>query len=298
MEQSGEGKVLAAFIVGSILAGGNAVGIKFSNDELDPLWGAALRFLVASALMWLIVVLARRSIPRGRALGGSIIYGLLNFAGAFGFGFVAFVELEAGFGQLVLAIVPLLTLLLAVAHGQESVTARALLGAVLAIVGISIMSWDSLGGASIGSLIFALLAALCFAEAAVMVRKYQPIDAFGLNAVGMTVGAVVILLASLIVGETIALPEMTPTRLAQVYMILIGSVLVFVLYVFVLSRWDASRATYAFVVIPPVTVLVSWWLRDEPIGVGLLLGGVLVLAGVYVGAIKHNTVAAEEAATS
>jgi drug/metabolite transporter (DMT)-like permease len=280
--------VLTAFVVGSVLAGANAVGIKFSNDELDPLWGAALRFTAAAAVMWLILAFLRRPVPRGRALTGSLLYGLFNFAGAFGFGFLAFVELEAGFGQLVLAIVPLLTLLLAVAHGQEALRMRSLAGALLAIAGITVMSSVSLAGGSAMALVFALLAAICFAEGAVVVRRFRPIDPYGLNAVGMTVGAVVILGAALVRGDDIALPERAATWLAQAYMILVGSVLVFVLYVFILSRWEASRATYTFVVVPPVTVLVSWWLRDEPLGAGLVLGGVLVLIGVYIGAIQPS----------
>jgi drug/metabolite transporter (DMT)-like permease len=40
------------------------------------------------------------------------------------------------------------------------------------------------------------------------------------------------------------------------------------------------------VLIPIVTVLLSAWLDDEPIGLGLVLGGTLVLAGVYVGALR------------
>jgi drug/metabolite transporter (DMT)-like permease len=43
------------------------------------------------------------------------------------------------------------------------------------------------------------------------------------------------------------------------------------------------------VLIPFVTVLLSAWLDQEPLGVGLLLGGLLVLAGVYVGALRPAT---------
>jgi drug/metabolite transporter (DMT)-like permease len=54
----------------------------------------------------------------------------------------------------------------------------------------------------------------------------------------------------------------------------------------VLRYWAASRAAYAFVLIPFVTVVLSAWLDDEPLRAGLLLGGLLVLAGVYVGALR------------
>jgi drug/metabolite transporter (DMT)-like permease len=53
----------------------------------------------------------------------------------------------------------------------------------------------------------------------------------------------------------------------------------------VLERWSASRTAYVFVLIPFVTVVLSAWLDDEPIGTGLVFGGALVLAGVYVGAL-------------
>ena len=69
-------------------------------------------------------------------------------------------------------------------------------------------------------------------------------------------------------------------------MVVLGSGPVFVLYLVVVRLWSASRAVYTFVLIPLVTVLLSVWIDDEPIGAGLVLGGLLVLAGVYVGALR------------
>ena len=50
MRVSSERIALAAFLTESILAGGNAVGVRFSNRELDPLWGASFRFALAAPL--------------------------------------------------------------------------------------------------------------------------------------------------------------------------------------------------------------------------------------------------------
>ena len=82
------------------------------------------------------------------------------------------------------------------------------------------------------------------------------------------------------------MPERAATWLALAYMVVVGSGVVFVLYAVVIRLWSASRAAYAFVVTPIVTVLLSAWLDDEPITAALVLGGVLVLAGVYVGALR------------
>jgi drug/metabolite transporter (DMT)-like permease len=70
--------------------------------------------------------------------------------------------------------------------------------------------------------------------------------------------------------------------------VVIGSGAVFVLYLVVLRHWAASRAAYTFVLIPIVTVALSVWLDHEPISPGLVIGGVLVLAGVYVGALRQQ----------
>jgi drug/metabolite transporter (DMT)-like permease len=45
---------------------------------------------------------------------------------------------------------------------------------------------------------------------------------------------------------------------------------------------------YGFVLTPIVTILLSAWLDDEPLHLSLLLGGVLILAGVYVGALRPS----------
>jgi drug/metabolite transporter (DMT)-like permease len=109
-----------------------------------------------------------------------------------------------------------------------------------------------------------------------------------MNAVAMGTGAVLLLAGSLLARETFELPQQAETWLALAYLVPVGSVLVFVLYLVVLRYWEASRAAYEFVLIPVVTVVLSAWLDNEPLGLGLLIGGPLVLLGVYVGALRRG----------
>lgn len=279
---------LAAFVTGALLGGGNAVGVRLSNRELEPIWGAALRFLLAAALLGAVVVLLGLPLPQGRALAGVLLYGTLIFGGAFSLAYYAFVRIHAGLGQTLLALVPLATLLLAVLQRQERLRADAVVGTLLAVAGIGAISGLS-GTASVPllSLLALVGAALCFAEATVLVRRFPSVHPVTANAVGMATGAAVLLALALLFGEEIALPERGTTWLALVYMVVLGSGPVFVLYVVVIRLWSASRAAYSFVVIPLVTVLLSAWIDDEPIGAGLILGGLLVLVGVYVGALRR-----------
>ena len=70
MSVDDERATLGAFVLGSVFAGGNAVAIRFSNRELDPLWGAGLRFLLAAAILLGLLVALGVGFPRGRALAG------------------------------------------------------------------------------------------------------------------------------------------------------------------------------------------------------------------------------------
>jgi len=282
-----ERAVLAAFALGALLAGGNAVGIRFSNRELDPLWGAGLRFSLAAVVLWALMAWLRLGPPRGRALTGALLFGLFNFFGAFALAYVALVELHAGFGQILLALVPLITLLVAVAWRQERLGAGAVVGTLLSLAGVALMSQAPLRESVPPTAVLAAVgSAFCFAQAAVLVRRFPPLHPVAINAVGMAAGAAALILVSAAAGEALVLPELADTWLAMAYLVAVGSVAVFLLYLFVLRQWPASRAAYVFVLIPFVTVALSAWLDDEPIGAGLLLGGALVLAGVYVGALR------------
>jgi drug/metabolite transporter (DMT)-like permease len=294
---STEAVVAIAFVANAVLAGGNAVAIRFSNRELAPLWGASVRFTLAAVLLLALMAVMRLAFPRGRALTGAVVWGLFQFAGAFGLFYYALVRVHAGLGQTVLALVPLATLLLAVLQRHESLRAAALTGTLLAFAGVALISRSPLQEAMpLLSLLAALGSVLCFAQAAVLVRRFPPVHPVTMNAVGMLVGAAVLVALSAIVGEPRVLPERPATWIALAYVVAVGSVVVFLLYVFVLQRWAASRAAYAFVIIPFVTVALSAWLDDERIGGGFVLGGLLVLSGVYVGALRPQRATASGAA--
>ena len=183
--------VLGAFTGAVAIGGTNFVAIRFSNRELDPLWGAGLRFALAAAVFGVLFSALRLSFPRGRAFVLVAIYGLLAFAGAYGCLYWAMQEVPAGIAAVVLAVGPLLTLLLAVVQGMERLTGRGLIGALVAIAG-SVVIFFQPSSIDFGWESFALLvvAALCAAQA-VVVSKLAGQPPVATNFVGMSAGAVV-----------------------------------------------------------------------------------------------------------
>jgi drug/metabolite transporter (DMT)-like permease len=269
-----------------VLAGGNAVSIKIATDELDHFWAAAVRFGASGAIFALLMLPSRSPIPRGLALLGAVTYGVLAFGVAFGLAFVAIPMTGAGAAQLMLGLVPLLTLILAPLHGLESFRLRGVLGSLLALVGVAVLAGDRISlDIPLAGLGLAFAVALLLAEAGIVLKLTPRADPVASNAVGMLVGALILVPLSLALGEHWALPVQADTWAAMFWLILPGSLGVFWLFVFVLRRWTASAVSFEFLLIPLATIPFSALLTGEVITPLMLVGGAIILAGVYVGAL-------------
>lgn len=283
-----------AVFAGAVFIGGtNFVAVKFSNEDLDPMFGAAIRFGAAALLFVAIGVALRVPWPRGRAALGAAIYGLLGFGVAYALLYYALVGITAGTTSLILASVPLLTLILAVAHRQERFTTRGLVGGVLAIVGITLLSARSLGGdlrpIYVGA---ALLSAVAVAESSVAIKAFPRAHPVTTNALGMGVGTIFLVVASLAFDERWILPATGRTWAVLGYLVVAGSVGLFALFLFLISRWTASATVYVLTLMPVVAVTLGALLADESVTPDVIAGGLLVLGAVYIGALHKRPEAA------
>src|SRR5436189_683803 len=77
--------------------------------------------------------------------------------------------------------------------------------------------------------------------------------------------------------------------------VVIASVAFFVLYIWLVQPWTATTASYFILLSRAAALGLGAWLDREPITLALLGGGVLVIGGVYLGAIKGLTSSASRA---
>lgn len=277
--------VIGAWLLSIVIGGGNAVGIAFVVDELDPMWGAAIRFIGSGVVFAVLVLIFRSPIGSRGSVVGAVVYGVVGFAAAFAFAFLAIRDTPPGTAQLIISIVPLLTFGFAIAHGLERFRWRGLFGALVAVIGVAVVFADRVSAdVPIGSLLLVLAGSLCIAESAVIVKLTPRSHPLVTNAIGMLVGGLLLLALSAIFAEAWVVPTRASTVTALAFLIVAGSVGVFGLYVFVLQRWTASAASYGFLLIPLFTIAYSAVLTGERITLPFVIGGAVILAGVWVGA--------------
>jgi len=277
---------LVAWLLAIVIGGGNAVGVRLTVLELDPFWGATVRFAAAGLIFLAAMLIMRPPIGSRGSVVGALLYGVVSFAASYAFLYWGFQETPAGTGQVLIAIVPLATFVLAIAHGLERFRWRGLIGAVIALVGVAVVFADQItANVQLLSLLAVLAGAVCIAEAAVIVKLTPRSHPVVTNAIGMLVGAALLAVLSLLVGERWVAPEQSRTWAAVIFLVLGGSVVVFWLYVFVLRRWTASAVSYTFLLLPLVTIVYGAMFAEETITLGFVVGGAIIVVGVWMGAL-------------
>ena len=283
--QRPDAATLLAFLGVVVLGGANAIAVKLTVAELAPFWGAAMRFTAAGALMLLLTAVTRRPMPRGRSFRGAVLYGVVGFGASYGFAYVGLRDVPAGTAMVLIALTPLLTFGLAIAHRQERFQLQGLIGGLIAVVGIGVVFVDQLSAqVPLTGLLLVLMAAVAIAESGVILKSVPRSDAFATNAVAMLTGAALLLAMSLIAAEPRVLPADSATWAAVGYLVVFGSMAMFALFLYAVQRWTASAVSYVTLLMPLVTVAVASVLTREQITPSFVLGGAVILAGVYVGA--------------
>ena len=281
-------RTVAAFALLVVLVGTNLVAIRYSNRDLPPFWDAGARFALAALAFAVIVVIRRPRTPTRGEVAAGVAYGLFAFAGFFAFVYLGLVRSPAAIGQTVLALNPLVTMFLAAAIGMERIRPRAIVGAAISLIGIAV----AFGAASqldvpAPSLLALLAATTSFAAGGIVVRRVRGAEPITQNLIATLVGSAVLLAISAISGEPWRLPAASGTWVAFAYLVGPGTVVVFLLLLYLLRRWTATAVSYQFVLAPIVSISLAALLLGEPIGPSVIVGAVLVILGVYVGAIAR-----------
>lgn len=267
----------------------NYVAAKVALRDFPPLLLVAMRTALAGALI-LPVYFWRQGWDSEawtwRELRILVPLGACGVAGNQLFFVVGLSRTSVAHTGIVNALGPLLVLLIAASIGQERLTARKVIGMAIAFGGIVVLQLAHVNGSRATLLgdFYVLLGALCFAAFTVFGKSVS------LRHQGLTVNTIAyvsgaLLLAPIILWDGPQFHFAAVSRLgwwSLLYMAAVSSLIAYLLYYHVLVRMPASRVSGLLYLQPVVATLMAIPLLAEPVNSGLLVGGSLTLAGVYV----------------
>lgn len=274
-----------------VVWGSTYLGIAIAVDTIPPFLMAAVRFLIAGLVLlgWSVAREGRGFHPPSlREWRDSTIVGALLLGG--GMGMVAFGEqtVPSGITALIIAMMPVWVAVLGRVFLRERLPRLAVSGIVLGFVGVAVLIGPSAFGGA-GALEPLALAAILFSPISWSsgslfashraVLPKQPLVATGAQ---MFTGGVVLMAMSLVSGELVGFRiegVSTDSVIATVYLTVIGSLLAFTAYGWLLRVAPLPLiATYAYVN-PVVAVILGALVLSEPIELRTLVaGGVIILA--------------------
>jgi drug/metabolite transporter (DMT)-like permease len=280
---------LVAFVGFVLIAGAVSVAIRLGSFELPPFWAATLRYAMAVAIFAGLAIALHIPFPRGANLVGAVLFSL-TFVLSTALLYVGVSGSSASMGALAFAATPLATLAIAALIGLERFTLRGGAGALLAAAGIVVVVGDQVGAAVPVPFLLALGGAMLFsATTAVVIKRVPPGHPITANAVGGVFVLPILVALSLLAHESWELPSRHETWVALGFLVLFGTVLLFPLALFIIGRWTASGYAYTNLFKPLAGVALAAIILGEPIRLTFLLGGALVLVGVWIGAFSGRS---------
>jgi drug/metabolite transporter (DMT)-like permease len=285
-----------------LIWGSTYLAIRLMVETVPPALGAGARFVMAGGAMLALLAARGRSvgvlaITRSQLLWCAVI-GTLLAAGGNGLVTVAERDVPSGLAALLIASEPLWIVLLRRASGDR--VARATVGGValgFAGVGILLLPGGRPDDVPIGMTLLILVAAVSWALGSFLSPRVDlPRDPLTSTAWSLLIGGLVLVAGGLVAGEGATLDIgafSTKSVLALAYLVVVGSIVAFSCYAWLLANAPISQvSTYAYVN-PVIAVVLGAVFLSEQVAVATVAGMALVVASVAV-IVRREARPAEE----
>ena len=277
--------VPALYALICLIWGSTWVVIKVGLVGVPPFLGAGLRFLLAAALVGGVLAARGRRITLTRDDRICVLsLGILIFWVDYACVYWAEVYISSGLTAVLFSTMPLMTALLSAFWTRsEQLTTRKTMGIVVGVVGTALLFWpqERVGTMQMLGMAAALFASLCAAINLVMMKKHgRHSDPFVLNFLGMGLGAACLLVMSAALERWSSVVWSRNNVLAIVYLSIVGSVVAFTAYYYLVKRMDATVVSLSTLIIPIVALALGRVFLDETVTTTAVFGIVTILGGV------------------
>lgn len=262
------------------------VVIKGGLRDLPPFTSAGARFAIAALIMVAVAALLNRREGGARPPAWLwMVQGTTNFAISYGIVYHSETVLPSGLVSLLFGIYPMLQA--AAGHlflAGERLAPRQWLGFASGFAGMVLLfrtDLDRIGPHAVATGLLTLLSPLAVVVGTTLVKRYgRDVSSTLLNRNGMFVGAA-LLLGVAALRERGAEIAWTGTAVASVlYLAIVGTVVTFSLYFWLLRSAPANRMALIAYVTPAVALLLGWAFAGEPLTTSIIGGAACVLLGV------------------
>ena len=278
--------VLAVVVLVAVLIGGNFTALKFALDHSTPLLLAGMRTVIGGTFLLGFALLRGERFPTNkRDLFNIFVVSFSITTVSSGFLVYGVNRVPAGIASLIASTMPMFTAVLALVLMKTPISRLAVAGLAVGFGGAVVLASPSLDGSAaaigIASLIIAAVA-WAFGNVYMKWQDMTNVSPIMLVGVQLYMSAICLIPFALLVEGT-ADTEWTIGLFAPLlYAAIPANAVTFALLATVVRRATPTQAASTAYLIPLFGVFFGWLIRDERLGWVELLGGLLIIAGVYV----------------
>ncbi len=268
---------LLAYLTCALVWGSTYFAIALGLDSFTPYGLVATRFTIGGILALSLGFLRKEPALRKTDWPHLMLVGALLLAGSNALVSWAELHVSSGMAAILCALVPVFLVL----FSGESIGLRAWAGLLLGLMGVGVLANPLAGKIHLGGVGALLLATMIWSFGTLHGKHHIKGDAY-LKQVGvemLTAGAIGHLVAPLS-GGYLHHPLTLKAALSVGYLALFGSLLAFTAYIYLARVWSpAKMGTYTYIN-PVVALLLGCLFLKEPFNARMVLGMVVILAGV------------------
>lgn len=278
------GTVVLAFVLLVAFWSSAFAVVKIGLDYAPPLLFAGLRSMLGGTAITLVALAWGGEPHFRRDWPILVLLGTFNVVLFIGFQTFTLLYLPSGTSAVVIYLQPILVGFLAWMILGESLTTTKVVGLLLGFAGIVAVSSDGLtdGAVPLTGLSFGIASALSWALGTVFFKKYQSrVSTLWAVGIPFLVGGAVLMALGLTIEPWSDISWTNEFISSLLYSGLVGTGFAWLLFLGLVRAGEASRvASYIFFV-PVVAVVVGAIFLKESVGLSLLVGGALVVCGIY-----------------
>jgi len=258
--------------------------VKWSGEGVGFLFGVTGRMVLGTVLSLVALKLSGVSLPLHGRAHKTYIASSIGVFGAMLCVYWAAQFIPSGFISVIFAIAPIFTGLLAAWLLQErNFTLAKLFGFVLGFGGIALVFQSSLSidGNAWKGIVGSLAAVMMFSISGVLVKKFgEDMHALATNSGGLIYGTLLFVLLWLFYDGHWPQAITVKTAGSILYLGIIGTVVGFTLYMYLLKQQSPSSLAMVTLVTPVTALYLGSWLNHEIVGPQIWYGTAMILAGL------------------
>ena len=261
--------------------------IKLGLSDLPPFTFAGIRFVIALTIVFSVIKIRGIQLPRARADWILLaITGILSFGVNYGCVFWGEQYISSGLAALLQATTPAFGLVFAHFYlPGERLSWTRIGGVILGVCGVGVVFSNQLtvaGRQALAGCVALILSSIVVAYSNVLVKTYGKNLNPAILAAGQMFFGLLLLLAVGIPLEGNPLHfHWTPMAvIALFYLAIVGSVIAFLLYYWLVLNMDVTKSMLIALVTPVVAVILGMIVLDEQIGWRTLIGGAMIIGGI------------------